>query len=178
MARWLQISVGVLAATLALFFGVRMVGCSRSVSADKLAQQALTASPQEQCRAAATLVTLPQADRREPLRRVVQESTSPPVLSTAVLGLAGQWDYDSMPRILELLDHPSPDVRAAAGAAAKRMMCMDLGFQANDPPEKRQLAVVKLREHWEWFRDSSRLKWWKQRLENDELNGRVSSSKK
>ena len=178
MARWIQIFLGVLAATAALIYGVRMVGCGRSVSADKLAQQALTASPQEQTRAAATLVSLPEAARREPLRRVIKESTSPPVLSTAILGLAGQWDYDSMPRMMELLDNPSPEVRAAAGSAAQRMMSVDYGFHANDPPEKREIAAAQLRKQWEWFRGSTKLKRWKERLANGELNGYVPSSNK
>ena len=174
MARWLQIAAGVSVAALALVYGFRFLSCNRPISADKLAEQALTdPAPEQQQQAAATLVALPQEARREPLRRLVRESTSPQVRATAILGLAGQWDYDSMPRMLELLDDPSPDVRAAAGSAAQRLMSVDFGFRGTDSPEKREVAAAQLRKQWESFRDSWRLKWWKERLANDELDGRV-----
>jgi len=174
VARWLIIVAGVLLAVLALVYGIRFFGGNRPVSADELAQQALSDPVlKQQQQAVAALVTLPQAARREPLQRLIKESTSPQVLSTAVLGLAGQWDYDSMPRMLELLDDPSPDVRTAAGSAVQRMMSVEYGFRGTDSPEKREAAAARLRKQWEWFRDSTTLKNWKARLERGMLDGRV-----
>lgn len=165
---------------LAVVYGVRyFLADSRRTLPEKAAAKVVNGpvsatDPQ----AVAAIMTLPPEARREPLRKLIQENAPPAAVSTALVGLAAQWDYDSMPRTLELLDDPSPEVRAAAGCAAQRLMSVDFGFRGADSPEKRAAAAERLRKHWEWFKDSPKLKFWKERLASGDLDGKTPRGSK
>lgn len=104
----------------------------------------------------------------EHLRRVLANSQSPPVRAACLVGLASQWDYDSMPVFLEALEDSSPLVRGSAETAVRRMLSVDLNhfnYRHDDPPEKRQQAVKLIAEYWEQMRDSPLLRSSKKRLQ-------------
>lgn len=134
-------------------------------SAEQLAQESLEApTPDEQEVAAVRLAELGRP-AREHLQRVLSESQSPQVRAACIRALYAQWDYDSMPVFLDALDDESELVRARAGAAVERMMSVDFDYHHDDPPEKREAAVKRLREHWEQFRKSEIFANWKRRLQ-------------
>ena len=151
-----------------------MPGCQRAPSPDELAQQALkAASPDEQELAAVALAQLANDDELKPqfrekakqhLRTVLAESPAAPVRAACIQGLASQWDYESMPALLDALDDESSVVRSRAGVAVERMMSVDFGFRHDDPPAMRQDTAKRLRGHWETWRESANFENWTKRL--------------
>lgn len=152
-------------------------GCQRPPSPAELAQKALeAASPEEQELAAVELAQLAsdneqkpplREEAREHLRRVLAESQSPPVRLACIRGLASEWDYQSMPALLDALDDESELVRSDAAMAVERMMSVTLkgfGYQYNDPPAKRAPAIKRIRQDWEKKRDSPIFIKWRKRL--------------
>ena len=152
-------------------------GCQRPPFPAELAQKALeAASDEEQELAAVELAQLasdneqkPQLreEAREHLRRVLAESQSAAVRLACIRGLASEWDYQSMPVLLDALDDESDLIRGDAAMAVERMMSVDLqgfGYQYNDPPAKREAASKRLRAHWEEWRKSENYKSWQERL--------------
>lgn len=53
--------------------------------------------------------------------------------------------FEAMPVLVDSLDDPSPLVRGRAYAAIRRILQRDFGFRAEDPPEKRQPIVARIR---------------------------------
>jgi uncharacterized protein (UPF0147 family) len=153
-------------------------GCGeRPPSPADLAQQALqaaTAADQEQ--AAVTLAEVAGNDAlqrqlreeaRQQLRRVLGESQSPQVRAACIQGLASQWDYESMPALLDALDDSSDLVRGRARVAIERMMSVDLGsfgYKYDDPSAKRAAAIQRIRNDWEIKRDQPVFQNWMERL--------------
>jgi len=165
MRNRLFVTAGVLLALTAIVYGWRFLGGHRRKrSPEELARLALESVDLQERELAA--VELAQLGRpaTEHLRRVLAEADSPRVRAPAIRGLAAQWDYDSMPALLDALDDPSLVVRGRAGVAVARMMSVDFDFRADAPAEQRQAIVKRFREQWEWMRDSAALKRWKKRL--------------
>jgi HEAT repeat protein len=96
------------------------------------------------------------------LVRLLTESGNPGVRSAAMCGLAAIWDYECVPRMLDLLDDPSPQVRNTAAESVAKLI--DVRFDVNAPTDQRASAAKKLREMWNNFQARS-LKSWQRRLE-------------
>lgn len=144
-------------------------------SPEQLARQALEA-PDAQDRETAAVRLAELANRNEvdrswrqeakqQLRRVLAKSPSPPVRAACILGLASQWDYQSMPALLEALDDRSALVRGRAAMAVRRLLSVNFGYHHDDPPEKRRQAKKRICDHWETMCDSPLMQTWNKRLQ-------------
>ena len=167
---WVTLS-GALAALLII------PGCQGPPSPAELAQKALEAPSDEEQELAAVALSQLASDKerkpqlreeaREHLRSVLAKSQSPPVRLACIRGLASEWDYQSMPVLLDALDDESDLVRGDAAMAVERMMSVDLqvfGYMYKDPPARREAASKRLRAHWEEWRKSENYKSWQERL--------------
>jgi hypothetical protein len=65
----------------------------------------------------------------------------PEVLIPLIQATAKAGDWESVPRLVELMEHPDVRVRGKAGAAVRIIMGADYGFRAEDPPHKRREAI-------------------------------------
>ncbi len=65
----------------------------------------------------------------------------PEVLIALIQATAKAGDWESVPRLVELMEHPDVRVRGKAGAAVCIIMGADYGFRAEDPPQKRREAI-------------------------------------
>ena len=137
-------------------------------SPEQLARQALEAPSSDEQEVAAVQLAQLGRPAREHLQRVLSQSQSPQVRAACIRGLAVQWDYDSMPAMLDALDDESQWVRGRAVEAVERMMSRNFNYQSDDPADKRAAAAFRIREHWEEFRDSEILDNWKKRLQERE----------
>ncbi len=142
-------------------------------SAEELARLALEGdSPEVQEKAAARLEALggrlPKTGTRNAaqplLSRLLAESRNPGVRAASMRGLAGIWDYQSVPTMLDLLDDESSQVRQAAATSVQALMSAEIKFDASAAPADRRAAAKRLREMWRDFAARS-LKSWQQRLE-------------
>jgi hypothetical protein len=118
----------------------------------------------EQQSAAVELVRL-GAPALPQMRQVFHESQSRDVRAQMILGLAQQWDLDSMPAFLEAMDDPSPLIRGRAAMAVKKILTTVGDYRADDPPEKRRLALQAVRKRWDEMRASPRFPLYQQRAE-------------
>jgi HEAT repeat protein len=153
-------------------------GCGQGPpSPTELAQQALQADTEtDQELAAVKLAEMAGKNDLQPqlreevkqqLRRVLGESQSPQVRAACIQGLASQWDYESMPALMDALDDPSDLVRGRARVAIERMMSVDLGsfgYKYDDPSAKRAAAIQRIRNDWEIKRDQPVFQNWMERL--------------
>jgi len=90
------------------------------------------------------------------MRKVLSESQSTEVRAQMILGLAQQWDLDSMPAFLAAMDDPSPLIRGRAEMAVKKFLISVGDYRADDPPEQRRLALQAVRKKWDAMRASPR----------------------
>ncbi len=159
---------GILACVLLLVYGCRFLqSAGGHRSPEELVQVALEApDASEQEAAAAELAQLGEP-ARDQLRHVLAESRSPGVRAAVIQGLGKLWDYESMPSLLDAMEDPSAVVRGRAAVVVERMMSVDCGFRAADPPEARAKVVEELREQWENFRTSPIFAKWKKRLQEE-----------
>jgi hypothetical protein len=143
-------------------------------SPDELAQLALKdGDPAEQEKAAIRLEALagklPKTGTRNEaqphLARVLAESKNPGVRAAAMRGLAGIWDYECVPAMLDALDDESPQVRRAAAGALEALIQAEHTFDAGGNPEGRKAAAQRLRGMWNTFKIRN-LKIWQKRLED------------
>jgi len=154
----LLLLAGVLIVAVAVVYGWSLVFKERMLSADELAELALTASsPGEQEEAAAKLVALGKPAQPQ-MKRVLGESKTPSVRAAMIAELASEYAYDTMPTMLDALDDQSLIVRVRALGAMDRMLQFKFGYQAEDPPEKRRAAIKAYRDLWEKVKDKPRLK--------------------
>jgi HEAT repeat protein len=130
----------------------------------RLERRALTASTEaEQAAAASKLAGMgPQA--REHLQRTYRQSQSPRVRAASVMGLGAQRDYESIELLFEAAQDDSPEVRRYAGVSLKKMLGVDMGFRANDPPEKRAAVLEGMRQAYEEMKKSGMLDEWLERM--------------
>lgn len=148
---------GVLLLVAVVFYGWRWLSSPSKPSAEKLAGVALSGAPEERQEAALMLIALD--DTALPLmRRVLQQSKAPEVRAAMIQGLIQQYDYGSMPAILDALDDESLLVRTRAAPAVLNLLCFGVSYAPNDPPEKRREVVKACRQRWETMLKSPRLK--------------------
>jgi HEAT repeat protein len=94
-----------------------------------------------------------------PLVKLVREDESANVRAAAVSGLDRMCAFDEMETIIAAMDDPDVIVRRRAGKAATRFACADVGFRADDPPDKRQAAIERMRALWREEKDRARRYW-------------------
>jgi len=75
---------------------------------------------------------------------------APETRAAAANALAKFQHWDAMGPLLDALDDESPAVRGSAGMAIRRILGLDYGFRANDPLEKRQAVIARLRNGWKY----------------------------
>jgi hypothetical protein len=150
--------LGILAAVLAIavagVYGWRLLSAERPLTPETLAQAALQAASAEERELAAVQLLQFGKPAREHIVRVFTESKEPEVRAACLLGLADQWAYRQMPLMLDALEDESALVRAQAGEAVQLLLKVDYGFNAADPPERRQKVLKQLRERWKEFPES------------------------
>jgi hypothetical protein len=106
-------------------------------------------SPEVQSQAAQDMVKYkPSEEARTSVHQALAEyrGNEPEVLVPLVQSVLKQRDHKSLPRLLDLMEHPDPRVRGKAGAALSEIMGADYGFRAGDPPEKRRKVLKYVRE--------------------------------
>jgi len=157
---------------LVVIVAARYITWHHEETADELTELALHGgSPDEQEQAATRLEALAARSPRtgprnaaEPyLARLFTESDNPGVRAAAMRGFATIWDYDYVPKMLDLLQDPSPLVRYTAAKSLAALIQVAPRFEANDPAEKRAAAAKELRNKWEQFVVKN-LKSWQRRL--------------
>lgn len=154
MLRPLGMVAVVLAVALLAYYGWEFLSRPHIESPKELAQTALNADTAATRELAAVGLSQFGQPAREQLVSVFGASKQPEVRAACVHGLAQQWDYDSMPLLLDALDDEALSVREQAGQAVQRMLRINYEFCAGDPPEKRQAVVKRLRTRWGIFRNS------------------------
>lgn len=95
---------------------------------------------------------LPHAPRVKPLEELREElrtAQTPFERADAAAQLGERRDTQSMPALLQAMEDPDPQVRARAGVAVQKILHADFYFRADDPPEKREQALQRIRQHWE-----------------------------
>jgi len=137
---------GVVAGGLALWMWLPRGG-ERLDPPEVLEQRVLQGPTVEvQSKAAADMVRHGE-QARPVVRRTLAEyrGNDPDVLMPLAQGAMKQRDWQSLPRLFELMEHPDPRVRGKAGAAAAVIMDADYGFRAEAPPDKRREALLRIR---------------------------------
>ncbi len=157
-------AVAVLVVAAMAYFGWQWLDqTAEAPSPEVLAEQALGGSSPEAREKAAVQLATQVTDSRNLLRQVFHQSEAPPVRAACISGMAGNWDYHSMDDLLAALEDESPLVRGRAGAAVQQMLGIHFYFRAQDPPDKRAVAVKKMRAAWEYMRTSGKLEEWNER---------------
>jgi hypothetical protein len=124
-------------------------------SADQWAAAALGDGTVKQQQYAAVKLGELGKPARQQILRVLDQSKQPEVRAACIQGLTEQWDYRSMPLLLDLLNDPSAAVRLQAGDAVEYLVRMDYQFRKvnGDNQQKERQAVIKsMRSDWERFK--------------------------
>jgi len=87
--------------------------------------------------------------QREDFRQLADRSNDPVVRGAAFSGMGKTDDWDSVPVLIDALSDPDPYVRGQAGAALKKILRIDLGFKANDPPQQREAAIQEIKRRYD-----------------------------
>jgi hypothetical protein len=162
------ILIGILLALLVgmgLFWALR----EREPTPEELVRQALDETATAEQREVAA-VRLGQMGKRANghLRQVLAASQTAEVRAATIWGLSAQWDYESMPALLDALDDPSPLVRERACAAVETMIAFDSGYKAHASAESRKAAAKKMLDVWNRYKDSPPYQRWRKELEKRE----------
>jgi hypothetical protein len=151
-------SACVLLVVLVAIYGWSWFFRERVLSADELAEIALTAGSLEEQEAAAAKLAAMGRPAQSQLARVLGASKEPGVRATVVGELASQQAYECMPALLDALGDESLVVRGRAAGAMNRLLQIDVGYRADDPPAQRQAAAKAYRAYWEKIRDKPLIK--------------------
>ena len=116
-----------------------------------VAQRLNTSSaPEEKIRAAQDFIRHGEMARVEIRAALEQHASYEPEVVAPLLQATGKTrDYRSMPTLLDLLEHPDPAVRGAAGAAVQKILGADFGFRANAPEDERAKLIKEMRHDFE-----------------------------
>lgn len=77
----------------------------------------------------------------------------PEVRAAAAERLGEMRLWDAGPAIIEAMEDPSALLRARAGVALRRIMVVDFGYRASDPPNRRREAIQRIRQWWPKFHE-------------------------
>jgi HEAT repeat protein len=91
----------------------------------------------------------PRQKTADELRRELVEGESAAVRAAAADALGAMGDSQSMPQLLAAMEDANAAVRGRAGVAVQRILGADFFFRANDPPEKREDTLQRIRNHWD-----------------------------
>ena len=110
-----------------------------------LVEKLETAPPQEKVQAAQDFIRHGPAARIE-VRRSLEhhQNYEPEVLQPLLQATAKHRVYRSMPTLIELLDHPDPNVRGYAGAAITKIFGADYGYRADMPEDQRRQMIERI----------------------------------
>jgi hypothetical protein len=145
-------------------------------SAQELTELALHAgSAEDQEQAATRLEVLagksPHTGTRNPVQpflgRLLNESENPGVRSASMRGLASIWDYECVPKMLDLLMDPSPQVARTAAQAIGRLISVEAKLDTNAATKDRAAQVQQIREQWQVFDKTHRVPWQRRLEEKD-----------
>lgn len=73
---------------------------------------------------------------------------SPEVRANAAEWLGDMACWDAGPALIDALEDPLEVVRMRAGVAFRKLVIVDMGFRASDPPDRRRAAVERIRFRW------------------------------
>jgi hypothetical protein len=73
------------------------------------------------------------------------------VRATAAERLGEMRHWDAGPAIIDAMEDSSDLLRARAGVALRQIIVVDLGYRANDPPDRRGEVIQRIRKLWPWF---------------------------
>jgi HEAT repeat protein len=59
--------------------------------------------------------------------------------------------WDAGPAIIDAMEDSSDLLRARAGVALRQIIVVDFGYRANDPADRRDEVIQKIRKLWPWF---------------------------
>ncbi len=115
---------------------------------EELVQIALsTASEDEREETALKLARHPDQPIDE-LRKVFDETDSRRVQAAAIHGLGKVRDWESIPKLIELMKSDSEFLRGRAAMAVNQIAREDFGYRANAPEKKRLLSIQRIEEKW------------------------------
>jgi hypothetical protein len=141
------IGVGVVVGLVML--GLRMLPEEEKIEPPQvLAEQILQSkTPVKQRAIAARKMIVHGRAARPEIRRVVEsyKGNDPEVIIPLVQATAKANNYQSIPRLFELMEHPDVRIRGKAGAAVRKMMGADYGFRATDSKQKREEKLNMMR---------------------------------
>jgi hypothetical protein len=97
---------------------------------------------------------------RQEIRRSFQKYDGGNVeVKISLIDATGQTrDWQSIPELFKEMESPVPAVRASAANAVQRIMGLDFGYRADDPPEKRAEVVAQMREEYEEMKKIGRFR--------------------
>jgi hypothetical protein len=109
-----------------------------------------SSAAEEKVRAARDFIRHGETARIE-IRAALEQHSSlePEVVAPLVQATGKTRDYRSMPTLLDLLEHPDPAVRGAAGTAVQKILGADFGFRANAPEAERAKLIKEMRHDYE-----------------------------
>jgi hypothetical protein len=109
-----------------------------------------SSAPEEKIRAARDFIRHGENARVEIRAALSQHDALEPEVVAPLLQATGKTrDYRSMPTLLDLLEHPDPEVRGAAGTAVQKILGADFGFRANAPEDERARLIQEMRHDFE-----------------------------
>jgi hypothetical protein len=128
---------------------------NREPSAEELTQTAMQAPEvNEREKAVRQLgakgrVAVPQ------LRQVLRDAREPEVKAAAIRSLGDNYDYDSVPAMLEGLEDPSPLVRARSHASLIKVLgTKAVDYDVHAPPARQRKFVQFYRDQWNALKNS------------------------
>ena len=133
---------------------------------DRLVETALNApSNDEQLKAAQELARL-EDEAIVGLRELLSKSNNENVVTTSIMGLSRQMDYESMDQILAKLDDGSLAVRAASATAATKLLGRNHHFPVRGTDQERAKVRDRILADWESYRESDLFEFNKTRFQN------------
>lgn len=148
----LLIAIVLLVLTLGLYGYLYLWSGDRLRSPEELTRVALTGGSDADKEQAALDLARSGEAAREPLRRVLAESSNPDVRAAAIQGLGELRDGDSLPDLIKLLEDPSDKVRGRAGVAVGNIIGIDFRFNATDSQTGRAKAVKAIKQAYEAYK--------------------------
>jgi hypothetical protein len=106
-------------------------------------------SVDERVNAAQGLIQHGTAARKEVRRALAASRQNDPEVRAYLLQAAmGIKDWRSLPEMFAAMEDPDATIRGRGATAAVKIMGMDFGFRANDPPEKRKKILAEMRREY------------------------------
>lgn len=146
--------------------GVAFVsGCGGEPSAEDLTAIALGDDELPVREEAASQLTLMGTDAQPMMIELLEKSDAPSIRAMAVGGLAANYSYAHIERLIELMADPEPQVRRAATTSVNRLLGRRYPpIPLDAPPEEQQKSLEMLRQEYQKMKESGMLDQWLERL--------------